>query len=135
MPPTHAKPIVFFDGVCNMCNFFASLLLRVDKQGIFLLAPLQGETARAMLPRLPEHPEQWSMVYLDETGIYDLSDAAIKVYRRLGGAWYLLSLARYIPRWIRDPAYRMLARNRYRWFGTRDTCRLPTESEKQRFLP
>jgi predicted DCC family thiol-disulfide oxidoreductase YuxK len=74
------------------------------------------------------------MVYVDEMGIHDQSDASLEVYRRLGGIWTVLSLARFFPRWIRNPAYRVLARNRYRWFGKRDTCRLPTAEEKARFL-
>ena len=69
------------------------------------------------------------MVYVDEAGIHDQSDASLEVYRRLGGAWRLLGLLKYVPRAIRNPAYRVLARNRYRWFGKRDTCRIPTAEE------
>jgi len=128
------KPVIFFDDVCVMCNGFVNLLLKVDRKEQFLFAPLNGETASKLLPALPDDPTKWSMVYVDEAGIHDQSDASLQVYRRLGGPWWLLSLARFIPRWIRNPAYRVLARNRYRWFGKRDTCRLPSASEKARFL-
>ena len=128
------KPVIFFDDVCIMCNTFVNLLLRVDRKERFLFAPLTGETARKLLPPLPDDPKQWSMVYVDESGIHDQSDASLQVYRRLGGVWWLLSLARFVPRAIRNPVYRVLARNRYRWFGKRDTCRLPTPEEKARFL-
>jgi predicted DCC family thiol-disulfide oxidoreductase YuxK len=129
------KPIVFFDDVCGMCNTFVNLLLRIDKKQIFLFAPLQGDTARELLPPLAEDPRDWSMVYVDEAGVHDQSDASLQVYRRLGGPWRLLGLLRLIPRWIRNPAYRVLARNRYRWFGKKDSCRIPTPEERARFLP
>jgi predicted DCC family thiol-disulfide oxidoreductase YuxK len=128
------KPIIFFDDVCVMCNGFVNLLLRVDRRQQFLFAPLGGEISRRILPPLPEDPRQWSMIYVDEAGIHDQSDASLEVYRRLGGLWWLLSLGQVFPRWIRNPIYRVLARNRYRWFGKRDTCRLPTAEEKARFL-
>jgi predicted DCC family thiol-disulfide oxidoreductase YuxK len=128
------KPIIFFDDVCAMCNTFVNLMLTIDRKQRFLFAPLGGETSRKILPPLPEDPSDWSMIYVDEAGIHDQSDASLQVYRRLGGIWWLLSLARFIPRGIRNPAYRVLARNRYRWFGKRDTCRLPTAEERARFL-
>jgi predicted DCC family thiol-disulfide oxidoreductase YuxK len=132
---TVVRPIIFFDGVCAMCNTFVNLVLRVDRGETFLFAPLQGTTARELLPSLPEDPSEWSMIYLDERGIHDQSDASLQVYRRLGGIWRLLSLAQYIPRSIRNPIYRVIARNRYRWFGRKEQCRIPSARERQRFLP
>ena len=128
-------PIIFFDGVCGMCNGFVDLILRVDKKGIFRFAPLQGETAKSMLGHVPEDALEWSMIYLDEHDIYDQSDASLEVYKRLGGAWRILSLIQFIPRASRNFLYRVLARNRYRWFGRRQSCRIPGEAEKNRFLP
>src|SRR5512132_3375864 len=129
------KPIIFFDGVCAMCNTFVNFALKIDRRQQFLFAPLQGETARELLPPLSDDPRDWSMVYLDERGIHDQLDASLEVYRRLGGIWWFLSLIRYIPRGVRTPAYRVLARNRYRWFGKKEVCRIPTAAEKSRFLP
>jgi predicted DCC family thiol-disulfide oxidoreductase YuxK len=128
-------PIIFFDGVCGMCNRFVDLIVRVDRKGIFRLAPLQGRTARELLPPLDDEPERWSMLYLDEAGLHDQSDASLEVYRRLGGPWRLPALLRFVPRAIRNPMYRVIARNRYRWFGRREACRIPTEQERARFLP
>ena len=133
--PPLTRPVIFFDGVCGMCNRFVDLDLRADRRDVFRFAPIQGETARALLPPLAGDPREWSMVYLDERGLHDQSDASLEVYRRLGGAWRLLGLLRFVPRAIRTPAYRLIARNRYRWFGRRDTCRVPTAEEKARFLP
>lgn len=129
------KPIIFFDGVCAMCNRFVDVMLKADRQQQFLFAPLQGETAAKMLPPLDEKPEEWSLIYVDEKGIHDQFDASFEIYRRMGGLWSALGLLRHIPRGIRAPVYRMIARNRYRWFGKRDVCRLPTAEERTRFLP
>lgn len=128
-------PIVFFDGECVMCNAFVDLVLRADRAGTFRFAPLRGETARRMLPPLSDDPRSWSMLYLDERGLHGKSDASLEVYRRLGGAWTILSLARFVPAAVRNRCYRLLARNRYRWFGRRRACRVPTEEERGRFLP
>ena len=132
---TAVKPIIFFDGICSMCNAFVNLVLRLDHHGTFLFAPLQGSSARELLPPLSEDPHGWSIIYLDEQGIHNQSDAVLEVYRQLGGAWWLLSCARYIPRSIRNPVYRIIAGNRYRWFGRRERCRIPSAEERQRFLP
>ena len=129
------KPIIFFDGVCGMCNVFVNFAMRVDRHEIFMFAPLQGNTARELLPPLPEDPRDWSMIYLDEKGIFEQSDASLEVYRRLGGIWWWLSLARFVPRVIRNSVYRVIARNRYSWFGKKEQCRIPTAEERSRFLP
>lgn len=129
------RPIIFFDGVCGVCNRFVDLMLRVDRKQVFLFAPIQGETARELLPPIGEDPEQWSMVYLDERGLHDQSDASLEVYRRLGGPWSVLGWLRFVPRVVRNPFYRAIARNRYRVFGKGDACRVPTEAERTRFLP
>ena len=128
-------PILFFDGVCGLCNRSVDLLLRIDKEDVFRFAPLQGETARRMLPPLTGDPEIWAILYLDENGLHDQSDVTIQVCRRLGGRWGLVGLLRIMPVSIRNAAYRFVARNRYSWFGKHDTCRLPTPQEQARFLP
>jgi predicted DCC family thiol-disulfide oxidoreductase YuxK len=135
-PPLRTeRPIIFFDGVCAMCNRFVDGVLRADRRGVFRFAPLQGETARALLPPLTTDPAEWSVIYLDEHGRHDQSEAALAVCRRLGGAWRLLGLARLVPRPLRDALYRVVARHRYRWFGRRPACRVPSAEERGRFLP
>ena len=129
------KPIIFFDGVCGMCNTFVSLVLRADRRQTFLFAPLQGTTARDLLPPLSQDAREWSLIYVDEAGVHDQSDASLEIYRRLGGLWHLLGLARILPARLRNPVYRIIARNRYRWFGKKDACRIPTAAERARFLP
>jgi predicted DCC family thiol-disulfide oxidoreductase YuxK len=128
-------PIIYFDGVCGMCNAFVNLILKADRRGEFRFAPLQGQTARESLPPLPADPREWSMLYADERGLHEQSDASIEVYRRLGGWWTVLGWARVIPRAVRNPVYRWIARNRFRIAGKRDACRVPTPEERARFLP
>jgi len=130
-----AQPVVFFDGECVMCNGFVDILLQVDPAGTIQIAPLQGETARQCLPPLPTDRAAWSIYYQDDTRLYDQSDAFIQICKRLGGVWSTLSMIGLIPRPIRDSIYRLIARNRYRLLGRRATCRMPSESDQNRFLP
>src|SRR2546422_11464103 len=87
-------PIIFFDGVCAMCNRFVDLMLRADRREGFRFAPLQGETARALLPPPADDPQQWSGIYLDERGVHAEADASLEVYRRLRGGGGLAGPAR-----------------------------------------
>ncbi len=134
-PSVTEHPIVFFDGVCGLCNGVVDRMLRADHDGVLRFAPLQGETARALLPPQDGDPLRWTLVYLDEKGVHANSDASLEAARRLGGTWWLLSWLRIIPRGLRDAAYRVVVRNRYRWFGKWETCRVPTPQERARFLP
>src|SRR2546426_3276348 len=127
-------PIIFFDGVCAMCNRFVDLMLRADGREVFRFAPLQGETARALLPPLTGDPRDWSMVYLDERGVHEQSDASLEVYRRLGGVWWLFSLLRLVPRFVPDPAHRLLAPHPYPWVRRPGTRPVPPAGGKARVL-
>ena len=131
--PTH--PIVFFDGECVMCNGFLDWMMVIDRDAKLRVSPLQGETAQRLLPRLPHNPEEWSIYYLDETGLYSQSEAVVQILRRLGGVWAMLSVGGVVPLALRDTIYRVVATNRYRILGKRDTCRVPSEDVRSRFLP
>lgn len=135
MDQRNGRPIVFFDGVCGLCNGSVDWLLTQDHRGVLRFAPIQGETAARMLGRPDDNPESWSMVLVDRTGRYERSDAVIRIARHLGGGWRWASLLFMIPRGLRDAAYRWIARNRYRFFGRREACRIPTPAERDRFLP
>lgn len=133
--PPGQKPIVFFDGVCGMCNALIDHLMRADRQQQLMFAPLQGPTAAKLLPPQSEDPSEWSLYYLDENGLYDQFYACMQICRRLGGVYSLLSLGRFIPQSIGNALYRLVAKNRYRIFGKKEACRLPTPEERARFLP
>ncbi|HZT07191.1 MAG TPA: DCC1-like thiol-disulfide oxidoreductase family protein [Chloroflexota bacterium] len=127
-------PIVFFDGECGLCNGTVDVLLAVDRRAVLHFAPLQGVTARELLPPLPPDEATWSIVYLDERGAFERADAVIEICRRLGGVFALAVVGRALPVPLRDGIYRAIARGRYRLFGRRATCRAPSEREHARFL-
>ena len=127
-------PTVIFDGVCNLCNGAVDFLLRHDRTGELRFGSFQEEAARSLLLQhgITEEPES---IYLIEGGkAYSESDAVLRVSSHL--KWPLNWGRAFIvtPRFIRDPIYRWIARNRYKWFGKRETCRLPTPEEKARFI-
>ena len=127
------KQIIFFDGHCNLCNFFVDFTMKRDVEMKFQFASLQGQTARRMLP--PEVIERMRSVVLWTQGQhFEQSDAALMVLQQLGGLWGAFRAAWVIPRPIRDWTYGLIARYRYALFGKRDTCRLPTPKERARFL-
>ena len=136
--------IVFFDGVCGLCNGFVDFLLARDSRRLFLFAPLQGETAGRLIhdehhrPGERNRPSRLldSVVLLEEGIEYRNSTAVVRILHRLGGGWRIVSgLLWVIPRPIRDAGYRLVAVSRYRLFGKKETCRLPTAAERERFLP
>jgi predicted DCC family thiol-disulfide oxidoreductase YuxK len=129
--------IVLFDGVCGLCNWSVDFLLRRDRHGALRFAPLQSEAAETLLR---EHgldaTEFSSVVVIDGSQVYRRSDAALHALWRLGAIWRTLAvLARLLPRPLRDAIYDRIATNRYRWFGQRSSCRIPTAQERERFLP
>jgi predicted DCC family thiol-disulfide oxidoreductase YuxK len=126
-------PILFFDGVCGLCNHTVDMLLRLDRGGRLRFAPLQGVTAQEYLPATPSLPD--AVLLLDTDGLHARSEALVRALATLGGGWRLVKTLRAIPRPLRDAAYDALARRRYRWFGRRDTCRVPSAEEQHRFLP
>lgn len=127
------KPIIFFDGVCGLCNGFVDIVMKLDRTGQFLFSPLQGETAKKLLSK--EHIEDLESVVLYDGGkLHTKSDAVLEVFNRLGGFLQFWSLTRIIPKNLRDHFYDLAAEQRYKIFGKRETCRIPTPSERARFL-
>jgi len=125
--------VVFFDGVCNLCNRIVDFLIRRDKKHVLRYAPLQGSSAAQLLDAkmVSDLP---SVAFLDSTGAYQRSNAVLRAAAKLGGIWSLAKWLLIIPRPVRDWVYNWIARNRYKWFGKRDSCRLPTEEERAMFL-
>jgi len=135
VPADPSAPIVLFDGVCNLCNRSVQTILRHDRQARFRFASLQSPVGERLRVELGIDREKVDSVILVEGGRwYKESDAALRIARGLGGPWKALEIFRLIPRPLRDAAYRLIARNRYRWFGKRETCWLPTPELRGRFL-
>jgi len=134
-PPSTDRPIVFFDGVCGLCNTWIDFVVRRDPTGQIRFAPLQGESAASLLPGGSEQNPETVLLW-DGTTLFDRSDAIWRTLSRLPGIWRIAGrLLRLVPRPLRDWGYRLIARNRYRLFGKKETCRMPTPEERGRFLP
>lgn len=128
-------PIIFFDGVCNLCEGSVQFILKIDKKKIFRFASLQGKAGQAMLAArgLPGDAFKSFVVQEGDT-IYTQSTGALRVLKHVGGAWSLLYAFIIVPKFIRDGVYNFISRNRYKWFGEKKECWLPTPALRQRFL-
>lgn len=127
------KPIIFFDGVCGLCNSFIDIVMRLDRSQQFMFSPLQGETAKKLLtPEMTQDLD--SVVLYDDGKLYTKSDAVLEIFNKLGGFLQLWMFTKIIPKNLRDHVYDLVAEQRYKIFGKRDACRIPTPDERKRFL-
>ncbi len=136
--PTQKLParVLFFDGLCVMCNGLVQKLLQIDRAHQFCFAPLQGETARAARQRYPQIPaELETMVYLEDGRVYLRSKGVLRAARLLPYPWKALSWFRILPGFITDLLYQLVARSRYRVFGKYEQCSVPAAEDRARFLP
>jgi predicted DCC family thiol-disulfide oxidoreductase YuxK len=128
-------PIIVFDAMCVLCSANAQFVLRNDSRHVFRLASMQSETGTALYRRFgmdPSDPESLIVVTGDE--VRRDSDAVLAIYSGLGWPWRAMTALRLIPRFVRDPLYRWIARNRYRIFGQRETCWMPAAEHKRYIL-
>jgi predicted DCC family thiol-disulfide oxidoreductase YuxK len=127
--------VILFDGVCNLCNSAVQFILKRDKHKKFRFASLQGKFGQEVLKKfgLPEGNPN-SFILLEENNIYTYSTGALRVCNQLGGMWKLLYGFIIVPPFLRDGVYRIIAENRYKWFGKKDTCYVPSAELKDRFL-
>jgi predicted DCC family thiol-disulfide oxidoreductase YuxK len=129
------KPLIVFDGICHLCTGFVRFVIRWDRAALFQFLPAQSPRGEALYARLGLKSVDWdSNLLVLEGRVYTELDAFIEIARRFGGLWRLMPVLYAIPRPIRDWLYNRLARNRYRWFGKRDVCYLPTPELASRFL-
>jgi predicted DCC family thiol-disulfide oxidoreductase YuxK len=126
------RPVLFFDGECNLCNSGVQFLIKRDKQQKFLFASLQSPAGQRALENIPGHPD--SFIVYDNGRYYIKSDAGLRVFKLLGGTWSLLYSLMIFPRFVRDWVYNIIARNRYKWFGKRNECMIPTPELRARFI-
>lgn len=126
---------MLFDGVCNLCNRMVDFVIRRDPAGRFRFASLQSSIGSDLAAAHGiDASELSSMVLIEDGEAYTQSTAALRVYRKLRGPVRWLWLFRMVPESMRNVLYRFIAKRRYRWFGQRKTCRLPTAEEAARFL-
>ncbi|WP_373496141.1 thiol-disulfide oxidoreductase DCC family protein [Aquiflexum sp.] len=127
--------IVLFDGVCNLCNSAVDFIITRDKKERFKVAALQDKATKRLLKNYQINNEYLdSLVFIHRESVFYKSRAALEIARNLGGAWPIMYVFIIVPKFIRDPLYDWIAGNRYRWFGKKEICRLPTDKEKKRFL-
>lgn len=127
-------PIVFFDGVCNLCNNSVDFIIRRDPKATFRFSSLQSVVAKSLLPQTIDDDDLKSILLLRNGKVYHKSNAVLEIVKQLNGPWPILYVFKLVPKFIRDAVYDLVSNNRYVWFGIRDTCRIPGLTEKDRFL-
>ena len=132
MPP---QQIILFDGVCNLCNRSVQYVVKHDPEAIFKFAWLQSDTGKKLMAdyQLTSN-EMNSFVLIQDGKVYTRSTAALKVAKQLKGFIRVLYIFMIVPAFIRDAVYKLIANNRYHWFGKHDQCMAPTPELKKRFL-
>lgn len=127
--------LVIFDGVCNLCEASVNFIIAHDPRGTFRFVPSQTPLGRALQDHYHVNTGSLDTVVLIRDGrVYTESSAAAEIARELDGPWRRLAAIRFVPRPLRDGVYRLIARNRYRWFGRKQVCLLPTPELRARFL-
>jgi len=130
------KKIVLFDGVCNLCNRSIQYVIRHDKKDIFRFAPLQSKIGEQLVKERGIDTSKVDSIILIEPDVayYTKSTAALKISKAFGGGYKLLTIFEWVPPVLRDRVYDIVAKNRYRWFGKREECMVPTPELKAKFL-
>jgi predicted DCC family thiol-disulfide oxidoreductase YuxK len=126
---------ILFDGVCNLCNSSVNWVIDHDKNNVFTFSSLQSDYGKKRAKEMGLGEDYIDTIVLDDEGKpYTESDAVFKVLRYIGGIYAASSVFLIVPKFIRNYVYRIVARNRYKWFGKRDVCRVPTADLKAKFL-
>ncbi len=134
-PKTIQPPLVIFDGLCNFCDASVNFILKKDHRQYFLFSPNQEGKGYEILNDHAIDSQEVNTLYLYENGkLYDRSTAALRISRRLVFPWNLCYGLIVVPKFIRDFIYAFIAKNRYKWFGKKESCRIPTSDERGRFV-
>lgn len=132
----NGKKIILFDGVCNLCNGSVQFVIKRDKKDRFRYAALQSEVGQQLVQERHIDTKEVDSIILIEPGVayFTKSDAALEIAKDLGGVWRLMALFHWVPRSIRNFVYDFVARNRYKWFGKKEACMVPTPELQAKFL-
>ena len=130
------KKIILFDGVCNLCNTSVLKVIKYDKNNVFLFAALQSEKGKEIINYLGIDTSKIDSIILYESGVsYEIkSTAALKIMKEFKGFWSLTSIFMLLPEGFRNSVYNYIAKNRYKWFGKKESCMIPTPELKAKFL-
>jgi len=129
------NPILLFDGVCNLCNGAVQFVIKRGSKNILRFAALQSEAGQQILEHfnLPKE-DIFSVILVEDKKVYVRSSAALRMYKHMGGVMSLMYFFIIVPRPIRDAVYNFIAKNRYKWFGEKESCMIPTPELQSRFL-
>jgi len=131
----NGKSIILFDGICNLCNSSVNFIIKNDAKEHFLFASLQSDAAKEILLHLPSNNLNLNSIVLIENGnFYEKSTAALRISKHLNGGYKALYAFIIVPKLIRDWVYNLIAKNRYKWFGKKEHCMIPTEELQYRFI-
>ena len=130
------KKIILFDGVCNLCNDAVTFIIKHDKNDTFRFASLQSEIGKKLVSERGMDPVELDSIILIDPGVtyYQKSTAALEISRELSGGYSLLKNFLFIPEGLRDGIYNFVASNRYKWYGKKESCMIPTPELKSKFL-
>ena len=130
------KKIILFDGVCNLCDNTVQFIIKHDKDDLFRFVALQSETGQQIIKHIGIDPSKTDSIILYEPGnaYYLKSEAALRIAKELDGLYSLLDIFLVFPKWLSDKVYDYVARNRYKWYGKKKECMLPTPELKAKFL-
>lgn len=130
------KKIILFDGVCNLCNSSVQFIIKHDKKDVFRFVAIQSELGQKIIKHIGIHENKLDSIIFYEPNIayYYKSSAAIQIAKNLNGIFSLVTFFKIIPESIRDLLYDYIAKNRYNWFGKKESCMIPTEELKAKFL-
>ena len=128
-------PIILFDGVCNFCNAGINFIINQDRKKVFRFAALQSEAGQKLLQQYNLPKEDFdSFVLIDEDSAYQSSTAGLRLYNKLSWYWKWTQVFWIVPKFIRDGVYNIIAKNRYKWFGKKESCMVPNQEIKDRFI-
>ncbi|WP_461533382.1 thiol-disulfide oxidoreductase DCC family protein [Sinomicrobium sp.] len=137
MDKENTKKIILFDGLCNLCNNAVRFVIKRDRKDVFRFASLQSEIGQKMLSDRGIDPRDTDSIVLVEPGqaYYTRSQAAIEIASNLGGLWPSIRVFQYLlPSGLRDRLYNFVAKNRYKWYGKKEQCMIPTPELKAKFI-
>ena len=126
--------VILFDGVCNLCNSSVNFVIDRDSKRKFRFAALQSKFGEELKQELGRDLDLDSVLLYRNSRLLDKSDAALEIARQLSGLWPILYVFKIVPKFIRDKVYDFIARNRYRWFGKEESCRIPTPELRSLFV-
>ena len=135
MDNTEKNSIILFDGVCNLCNASVNFIIKHDKKAHFKFASLQSDAAKELLLQYNSKKINMdSIILIENNNLYEKSTAALRISKKLDNGFRFLYIFTIIPTFIRDYVYNYIAKNRYKWYGKKDACMIPTPELKDKFL-